>query len=201
MAVGAASRAALAERELPSRLRRAREAKGLSTRALAERVGVSPSLISQIELGKSNPSVGTLYAIAAELETSIDALIFDRAPESRRAGPVARPADRPEILMHSGVTWERLTATSQLGVDFLLITYPPGSSSSDGPTLARHAGHEWGYVLEGELKVTIGFDSHDLRAGDALSFDSTTPHRFENVSDQPARAVWFTLGRAGSPGA
>ena len=59
----------------------------LTLRELARRVGVSPSLISQIETGRSQPSVGTLYAIATELEVSVDDLLFD--------GDDARPDRRP----------------------------------------------------------------------------------------------------------
>jgi len=62
-------------------LREARRARNLSLRTLADRLGVSPSLISQIETGRANPSVSTLYAIAAELDVSLDELLFnDRRP-------------------------------------------------------------------------------------------------------------------------
>ena len=58
-------------------LREARRVRGLSLRELADRLGVSPSLISQIETGRANPSVSTLYAIAGELDVSLDELLFN----------------------------------------------------------------------------------------------------------------------------
>src|ERR671921_265211 len=64
--------------QIGERLRSSRRARGLSLRDLAQRLGVSPSLISQIELGRANPSVSTLYAIVAELDISLDELLFDR---------------------------------------------------------------------------------------------------------------------------
>ena len=69
--------------QMGERLRAARTARALSLRELAGRLGVSPSLISQIETGRANPSVSTLYAIAAELDVSLDELLFNdrRAPE------------------------------------------------------------------------------------------------------------------------
>ncbi len=70
-----------------SRLRANRTMRHLTLRELARRVGVSPSLISQIETGRSQPSVGTLYAIATELEVSVDDLLFD--------GDDIRPERRP----------------------------------------------------------------------------------------------------------
>ena len=81
-----------------SRLRANRTMRHLTLRELARRVGVSPSLISQIETGRSQPSVGTLYAIATELEVSVDDLLFDgddtrpeRRPAPARATISARP--------------------------------------------------------------------------------------------------------------
>jgi transcriptional regulator with XRE-family HTH domain len=190
------------------RLRAARQARNLSLRDLAERLGVSASLISQVETGRANPSVSTLYALVAELDLSLDELLF----ADRRAGQprgVARPdaalveellqrrEARTSVRLASGVTWERLTPTSQPGTEFLLVTYEVGGASSvDG--FQRHDGHEWGYVLEGTLDVRIGFDDVVLRPGDAISFDSTTPHRLSNSGATPVRAVWFVSGRSPS---
>src|SRR5690349_1906306 len=61
---------------LGPRLREVRSAGGLSVRELARRVGCSASLISQIERGVSVPSVGVLYALATELGSSLDYLLF-----------------------------------------------------------------------------------------------------------------------------
>ena len=70
-------------RRMGERLRAARQGRGLSLRDLAERLGVSASLISQIETGRANPSVSTLYALVDELDVSLDELLF----AERRAGP------------------------------------------------------------------------------------------------------------------
>lgn len=60
---------------LGTQLRLARKATGMSLREMARRIGVSPSFISQVELGRATPSVGTLYAIVSELGLSLDALM------------------------------------------------------------------------------------------------------------------------------
>ena len=62
--------------DMGDRLRQARQARGLSLRRLAALVGVSPSLISQVETGRAKPSVNTLYALANELGISLDVLLF-----------------------------------------------------------------------------------------------------------------------------
>jgi transcriptional regulator with XRE-family HTH domain len=200
--------------EIGERLREARQARRLSLRVLADRLGVSPSLISQIETGRANPSVSTLYAIAAELDVSLDELLFnDRRPSesSQRAAsstaspsagtmtpapPVQRAVDRQVIRLASGVLWERLTTLSEPGVEFLHVTYEPGGASSPPDAFQRHPGHEWGYVLSGQLQVRIGFDEYVLGPGDAISINSSVPHRLATIGDEPVEAIWFVLGRS-----
>ena len=196
--------------DLGGRLRAVRKAKDISLRELARRIDVSPSLISQIETEKIHPSVSTLYALATELETSVDQLLFEDAgplqTEPRRIGtdpvrdhpnmaPMQKGDTRHVIRLSSGVRWERLTAESVPGIDFLLVVYPPGSESAPVDAMQRHAGREWGYVMSGVLHVTIAFEDHILEPGDAIAFDSTVPHRLYNPGDGEVRAVWFTLGR------
>ncbi len=197
--------------QMGERLRAARTARALSLRELAGRLGVSPSLISQIETGRANPSVSTLYAIAAELDVSLDELLFNdrRAPEPAapvRAGvptgtmtsapPVQRAADRHSIRLASGVNWDRLTTLSEPGIEFLHVTYEVGGASSPPDAFQRHPGHEWGYVLSGRLQVRIGFDEYVLEPGDAISINSSIPHRLATIGDEPVEAIWFVLGRA-----
>ena len=201
--------------EMGESLREARRGRGLSLRELADRLGVSPSLISQIETGRANPSVSTLYALAAELDVSLDELLFDErrpadtgvAPKRpgavsgstgimQPAPPVQRAATRHEIRLASGVVWDRLTTTSEPGIEFLHVTYEVGGASGANDVFQRHPGHEWGYVLSGTLEVRIGFDEYVLGPGDAISINSSVPHRLANIGDVPVTAIWLVLGRA-----
>ena len=162
--------------------------------------GCSPSLISQIERGLANPSVSTLYAMVAELDVSLDELLFNERRGVRAAGrraPTRSSGGTSATASGSrpGVLWERLTTVSEPGVEFLYVIYEVGGASSPADAFQRHAGHEWGYVLSGTLQVTIGFREYLLEPGDAISLDSTTPHRLANVGDVPVHAIWFVLGR------
>src|SRR5690348_9831666 len=131
------------------RLREERLRRGVSVRSLARDLGVSASLISQIETGKSQPSVSTLYAMTTALgisvedvfgppavdagatadgrapSTVLDALAAARGP---RLGPLVAPGERQLLQLDSGVTWERLGRLPHRHVDFLLITYEPGGT-------------------------------------------------------------------------
>jgi quercetin dioxygenase-like cupin family protein len=121
----------------------------------------------------------------------LHALAAFAADPGRRIGPLV-PGERHETLeLDSGVVWERLGHVPGVDVDFLLVTYRPGGSSADSGGLMRHTGTEYGYLTSGELILTLGFDEYTLRPGDAVSFESTTPHRYRNDGDVPAVGVWF----------
>ena len=203
--------------DLGHRLREAREQKKIGLRELARRLGVSASLISQIETGKREPSIKTLFAIVSELELSVNEIVFDlkrdagpaappaqNGPDSRQTGelrpaaasksPVQHSTNRTSISLESGVSWQRLTAQPDHNVDFLYLRYPPGSESTPPHSLMRHNGTEYGYILTGRLQVSLGFDTYEVEPGDSIAFDCTQPHRFATVGDETVEAVWFVVG-------
>jgi transcriptional regulator with XRE-family HTH domain len=205
---------------LGERLRKERDRLGLSLRELARRLEVSPSLVSQIETGKIQPSVRTLYAIVSELGVSLDELFAPAGTtpawhatttsaterpgaESPGAdseavppeGRVQRAGDRRAIELESGVRWERLTAWNDPDVEFLYAIYEVGGASSSDGKLVRHAGREFGLVVSGKLGVTVGFEEYLLEPGDSISFESTIPHRLHCDGDDVVHAIWVTLGR------
>ena len=245
---------------LGGRLKRARQKSGLALREVARQLGVSASFVSQMENGKSTPSVATLYSMAQLLDVSIDELFSGEhvdavgdhnptapnasahnasthnasthnasaqgasaydvsalAPGAASAGgaepisrsalgspadawpndqvrpriSVTRPGERKRLEMDTGVVWEQLATNTGAELDFMCIFYPPHSTSTNDKRMLQHAGSEFGYLLEGELEVTVGFEVVELRAGDAIGFDSSTPHLLTNKSDRPARGIWF----------
>jgi transcriptional regulator with XRE-family HTH domain len=207
-----------------SLIRRERQRQGLSLRELARRVGVSASMLSQVETDRTRPSVSTIYAIATELGISIDALLSDSdgdatgsgggaggAVTGSRRGPASapaldelgcqlvRPEDRRKLELESGVTWELLSDLLPHLVDFMFVIYEPGGRSSSSGKLMRHTGTEFAYLLRGKLKIQVGFDEYVLQAGDTLAFDSSEPHLLVNEGSEPAEGIWFVLGRRLTP--
>lgn len=193
-----------------ARLREARLQRGMSLRSVAQELGVSASLISQVETGKTQPSVSTLYALVTHLGVSIDDLLgtarpvdaADEVEEQALALPIAlsqpviqHAADNPVLEMENGVRWERLAIGENGPADGLLVTYEPGASSSIEGKLMRHAGVEYAYLLEGQLTLQLEFDTFLLGPGDSVHFDSIRPHLYSNRGDLPARGVWFVVGR------
>jgi transcriptional regulator with XRE-family HTH domain len=210
---------------LGERIRAERTRQGVSLRSLARDVGVSASMISQIETGKARPSVSTLYAITNRLRISLHDL-FDaeeKVPEltpvvasvrremlsgpltvvqalglgrGTRLGPHVRPDQRQILNLDAGVTWERLGELPPAAVDFLRVIYAPGATSSSSGEMTRHSGWEFAFLLRGELTLTLRTDEIVVRPGDSISFDSATPHRYRNDGTEPAVGVWFVVENA-----
>ncbi len=111
----------------------------------------------------------------------------------RPTSPLVSPQARRSLVLDSGVTWQRLTASNHPASDFMFVRYDVGGSSTSDERLIRHAGTEYGYVISGVLEVTLGFETHRMSAGDSISFDSEVPHRLVNVGDVPVEAIWFDL--------
>src|SRR3954447_7988143 len=207
--------------DLGRRLKEVRVRAGLTLRELARQADVSPSLISQIENGKSQPSVATLYTFSRLLNVSVDELFDDRSGASGngRHAPaddadrhpsdptnawqpseyanrvsVVHPSHRPQLNMAEGVVWERLAATPEHGVNFMKISYAPGAASADGD-LITHDGYEYGYVLAGEVAVTVGEEVFHLHPGESLGFDSSIPHVLRNLGSETFEGIWFVHGQ------
>ena len=174
-------------------------------RELARRVGVSPSLVSQIERGLVAPSVGTLWSMTTELGLVMDELFSDAerpviTPEQQDDAPsqhrhVQRKGSRKRIRLAGGVEWERLTAQPDDEVEFLYVTYEANAESCPEHSLFRHGGKEYAYVLAGRLGVQIGFERYELGPGDSVSFKSRFPHRLWAIGNEPAIAIWTVVNR------
>jgi transcriptional regulator with XRE-family HTH domain len=204
--------------DIGRRLAAHRGRRGIRVAELAREVGVTPSLISQIERGQSRPSVSTLFALAQALDVPVDAFFREPAPVEAPqaaaagqptvgaaqgvtwAGPeqreiegryVVRRGNRAVIDIEGGVRWERLTPETLRHLDFFELVYGPGAESN--PTLYSHPGTEMVLIMTGVLEISVGFETHRLEPGDSMQFPSSMPHRYANPALETARAVTVIL--------
>jgi transcriptional regulator with XRE-family HTH domain len=186
-----------------ARLRTLRTEHGFSIRALAERADISSSVISEVERGKTEPSISTLKRLAAALGTSIT--YFFTTP-SQVNGHVVRASARKQVsfkyhsdddegadqrssIMARGVHFEVASPDSSEVLEAIYGRYEPGASTGD--ELYTHEGEEWGMVLSGRFKVTLADEVHFLDPGDSIWFHSNIPHKIENVASGVSEYIWI----------
>ena len=171
------------------KIRAVREGRALTLKEVAQRAGLSESLISQIERNKVSPAIDTLLSIVDVLEIDLEYLFCDL----KRTRPVnlVRKSERQKILLPQ-VTYEQLSRTSdsdgEHGIEAYFLELKPGGER--GSSDYGHAGKELGVVVSGVGEITIGPTCYRLREGDSISFAANLPHRLKNPGSGPLRAFW-----------
>jgi len=166
--------------ELGRRIKQERLRRGLTLKDIEAKVGISATHLSEVERGKSSPTVGVLEKIARALGTR-SALLIDAASGL----PVShtRPGHRRVVFNeHVTVRTESLSMSFPgAEISILLKTYAAGVAPL-GPQHA-HEGEEFVHVLQGRLDVRVGDEDYKLDPGDSLHFKSTRPHAYRNGGD------------------
>ncbi len=159
------------------RLRKVRTAARRSQRELARAAGVSNAMISLIEKGHSNPSLGLLKRILDAIPVSIaDFFALDIQAQQQwhfRSGELTE-------IGRGDISYRQVGAHLKPGgLQVLQECYAPGTDT--GRAMLSHDGEEAGIIISGQLEVTVGEEVQILGPGDAYRFDSRTPHRFRNI--------------------
>ncbi|VEG54217.1 XRE family transcriptional regulator with cupin sensor [Mycolicibacterium aurum] len=172
-----------------ARIRAIRLRQQLTLRDVAERTGVSVSMLSMLERGVSTASVGTLVAVASALGVHMYDLfaLKDCADES----PVTKLSEQTVVRLGEGVTRRVAHTDAVAGLELAVNEYDLGGVS--GPSSTHHDGREFGVLISGQLTIELDGQSHVLEPGDVIAYTSELPHRIENTGTGPAVAVWVNL--------
>lgn len=170
-------------------IRALRKSRDKTIQALAHAVGRSVGWLSQIERGKTTPSVRDLSQIAAELGVNISFFFrsASRAPEER--GLVLRAADRTAIGTHeTGLVEEMLSPTLSGSFEMIKSTFAPGAASA-GAHKARPK-EDGGVLVSGRLTLTIGDLELRLEPGDSFQF-TEKEYAWRNDGPESAVVIWI----------
>ena len=172
------------------KIREVRERKKISLKESAAGIGVSDSLLSQIERNRVSPSIDTLLAIADYLEIDLDYLF--REFRQKREISVLKKNSRA-TLMVDNVLYQRLSKSVYPGeaYDFesIMIDIAPGQQK--GTDEFGHIGKEVGFVLKGNAEFYYGDQVYVLEEGDSISFSSDIPHKLVNTGETQLQAIWI----------
>lgn len=173
-----------------SRILEYRQRRGMSIRKLADAAGLSPSLVSQIERGKSEPSISSLRKLAEALSVSIFYLLDehgdDASGQAERsiANRVVRHGERRRVaLPHSGLRYELLCPDVSGRMEAWIATLEPGAATGDA---ARgHFSDEFMLIISGSTELLYGEETLILEAQDSIYLDGTVPHRMRALGEKP----------------
>ncbi|EMS78504.1 MULTISPECIES: cupin domain-containing protein [Desulfotignum] len=165
------------------RIKQYREKKGWSLRKLAGKAGISPSMLSQIESAKVDPSLSTLRKIAICLEVPLFFLVLDYSAPAHKKVKVNE--SRLAVFPNDGLIYQIIHSDQEkkMGIHIGVLE-KGGATSAD---LLPHDGEECLIVLEGSMQVVYENETIDLAAGESLYFDSSVPHKLQNIQDEPCR--------------
>ncbi|WP_120500558.1 helix-turn-helix domain-containing protein [Roseovarius sp. EL26] len=164
---------------IASAISRERERAGISLSALAVKAGLAKSTISQLEAGNGNPSIETLWAIAAALDVPFSFLFENTIPHSQliRAGEGERLSSDHSAF--SAVLLAKCAPTNRR--DLYRVNLTKGSARMAEPHPAGTVEHV--IVCDGSVRVGPVGHSEDLATGDYYRYPSNVPHSYEATSD------------------
>ena len=175
--------------QVGERLRAYRNRSEMTLRELSDATGLSSSYLSKLESGKVGVSVANLDRISQAVGLNIGLLLSDRSWKDRSSW-VTKARFRTRIVVEGTVMYEPLVPPiPDFGLTSNLVTCQPGDSSGG---LTSHRGHEFRYVVKGELRYWVSDHEFLLEAGDTISHTGSTPHAWENAGSE--EAIFLIVG-------
>ncbi|GEC87510.1 hypothetical protein CVA01_28240 [Corynebacterium variabile] len=169
------------------RLKQLRLRRDITLTTLAEETGISASTLSRLETGLRRPTLEQLLPLARYYGVTLDSLVD--APHTGDPRIHLRP-----LACGDGSIIIPLTRRPG-GIQAYKFILPTGYDA-DTPDLRSHEGHDWAYVLNGQLRLVLGNQDLLLQPGEAVEFDTRTPHWFGATGDGPAEFLSL-VGRQG----
>jgi transcriptional regulator with XRE-family HTH domain len=179
---------------LGERIKALRAERALQQRQLAEKAGLTPSMLSQIESGRLTPSLHTLGRLAGALGIPI-ASLFEQGPQGRLH--VSRKSDYPVVSFDgSSEKWHVLGAGLFQGkIRAVVSTLGPRAKGVKTEKVILDPGQmKLLYVVEGKVALHYNGGTHTLEAGDSAYLDGGSPHGWENLGPKTAKVLWVILG-------
>ena len=171
------------------KLRLVREHKGYTLKVVAQKAGVSESLVSQIERNHVSPAIDTLLALADVLDINLEYLFEEYRKE--RPVRIVRYNERPTIN-EDDIRYEELSKPDRSdtnSIESYVLKIPVGSHTHHGSY--GHTGRDVGIIIKGTAKFIYENKEYILEAGDSVSFSAGAPHMVENAGDSELEAIWI----------
>lgn len=169
------------DKNIAVNLKRIRKAKNLSLDMLAERTGVSKSMLGQIERGESNPTVATIAKIVEGIKVPFEEFLYMKEDSVTIVDCNARPIYKEKdgvFKIKIIFPYDKFRQIEVFEGDFepgaVMASISHGEKSSEYVT-----------VVNGELTLLVGENKYMVKTGHAIRFDSNQEHTYMNNGDEP----------------
>lgn len=162
-----------------TRLRSLRTTLGLSLDELAERTRLSPSTISRVETGKRTISLDILVPLARALQVELDELLDARSDDDVIIRPTSSTSGKRTTWLLSRPTGQTIAVRMRI------------APTRKRETQRVHPGHDWFYVISGQVRLSLGERDILVHAGEAAEFSTMTPHATAAVGGPAELIVIF----------
>ncbi|MGM9923519.1 MAG: helix-turn-helix domain-containing protein [Bacillus sp. (in: firmicutes)] len=155
-----------------------RKSRALSLNQVAEMTGVSKAMIAQIEKGKSNPTVTTLWKIANGLQVSFS--VFMKEGDGPKVTTIT--VDELESIIDEDgnyLVYSIFPYHPEKKFEIYAIDLKPGFRHN----AERHLGEEYILLKSGELTLKVNNEEYVLKTGEALSFAADVDHSYINATE------------------
>jgi len=178
--------------EVGRRMKKIRESRHLTLKNVEAKAGISATHISEIERGKTSPTLGALMRIAGALGK--DPAYFVEPDDLGDRSFVTAEERRSESPADVGRIEHLSTSIPGGRLQACRIRLEPGCTRHERPH--THRGTEGVLVLSGSVTFGVGSEKYDLSEGDSISYNAREPHTFENASKaDPAEVAWVCTER------
>ena len=176
--------------KIGERIRKRREYLEISMNNLSSGIGITSSMLSQIENGKASPSLHTIKNIADYLNTSVGALIGEN--DTIAQNHVITWDEKKFVKKNdNGATLYLLTHYSPIQMmEVYMVELSPGANSNDLLDRKRND-QEYCFVIEGKVNVTLSDFTYEIESKSSIYFSSHNFRQFQNNSTENTLLLWI----------
>lgn len=175
--------------QVAQRLQGLRDALDLSLDEMAAQCGIAPSQLQEYESGNSDIPVSFLQHLASRFGVELTVLLFGEEPKMK-SYYVTRNGKGVKVERRAAYAYQDLACGFRnRKLAPFMVTISPQHDAGTPHSPNSHEGHEFNYVVEGSLEITVGGMKTVLNEGDSIMFDSSLPHSLHVSGEKPARMI------------
>ncbi len=164
-------------------VRQLREARDWTMEELAGKTGQTPDFISQVEADQMSPPVSFIMRMAQAMDVSPGTFLSKEEQTAIRDRRAQAFHQRTQNYSYATLTPEG----EKSHLRAFMVTIEPQHAHK--PVAYKHEGEEFIFVMNGDLELTLGTKTQQLKSGESIHFNSDIPHKLKSMSNEPTKCL------------